>query len=125
MQLFKENQILFLVLSSSHVQGLTDRVMKTMKNSKIKMDDLEMIYLSRNKVRAFEDCIQLAPHLFKLSKSVVVAEPIVDFTHFLSSRLGKGGISNISAGLGPDINISSNTKNNMTLSRRETDANLL
>jgi hypothetical protein len=96
-----------------------------MGNSKIKMDDLEMIYLSRNKVRAFEDCIQLAPHLFKLSKSVVVAEPIVDFTHFLSSRLGKGGISNVSAGLGPDINVKNNANNNMTLSRRENDANLL
>ena len=43
-------------------------------------------------MRAFEDCTQFAPHLFKLSKSIVVAEPIIDFHNFLNSRLGKGGM---------------------------------
>jgi len=64
-----------------------------MKNSKLNAVDFEMIYLSQNKVKAFEDCSRFAPHLFKLTKSVVVAEPIIDFKHFLQSRMGKAGIA--------------------------------
>ncbi len=35
------------------------------------------LYFSQNKVQALEDCIQFVPHLFRLSKSIMVSEPLV------------------------------------------------
>lgn len=46
-------------------------------------------YLSSNKVKAFEDCIMFSPQLFRLQKSIVIAEPVIDFKTFLD--LKKGG----------------------------------
>lgn len=34
------------------------------------------LYFSQNKIQALEDCIQFVPHLFRLSKSIMVSEPL-------------------------------------------------
>ena len=60
-----------------------------MKSAQLDMTEFEMLYVSQNKIRAFEDTIKFAPHLFKLSKSVMITEPIVDFKSFLNSRIGR------------------------------------
>jgi len=35
-----------------------------------------MLYFSQNKIHALEDCVQFVPHLFRLSKSIMVSEPL-------------------------------------------------
>lgn len=41
-----------------------------------------------SKIQAFEDCITFVPHLFRLSKSIIVAEPLTTFHNQLRGRMG-------------------------------------
>ena len=51
-------------------------------------EEIPLLYLSQNKVLAFEDCIQFTPQLFRLTKSIVVSEPLFSFKELLKQRLG-------------------------------------
>ena len=42
------------------------------------MHEMPLIYLSENKILAMEDCITFFPQLFRLTKSVVISEPILE-----------------------------------------------
>lgn len=33
-----------------------------------------LLYYSQNKIAALEDCVHFVPHLFRLSKSIIVSE---------------------------------------------------
>ena len=59
-----------------------------MKQSTIPADEIPLLYLSQNKVLAFEDCIQFTPQLFRLTKSIVVSEPLFSFKELLRQRMG-------------------------------------
>jgi len=59
-----------------------------MNTSLLPKEEIPMVYLSPNKVKAFEDCINFAPGLFRLSKSIVISEPIMSFMDHLQSRFG-------------------------------------
>lgn len=50
---------------------------------------LKPLYMSYTRVQAFEDCINFVPHLFRLTKSIIVSEPLTTFTNQLKSRLGR------------------------------------
>ena len=39
---------------------------------------MPMLYLSETKIQALEDCILYFPTLFRLTKSIVVSEPILE-----------------------------------------------
>lgn len=45
-----------------------------------------MLYFSQNKVHALEDCVQFVPHIFRLSKSIMVSEPLEPFFAGLSKN---------------------------------------
>lgn len=34
-----------------------------------------------------EDCVQFAPELFRLSKSIIVSEPVVPFMDFIQMKM--------------------------------------
>ena len=59
-----------------------------MKESSVPEDEIPLLYLSQNKILAFEDCIQFTPELFRLTKSIVVSEPLISFKELLRQRLG-------------------------------------
>ena len=67
-----------MVVNSATHQGLQNRINKLLSVSHIK-DEVSLLYASDNKVKAMEDCITFAPELFRLSKSIVVAEPVISF----------------------------------------------
>ena len=54
---------------------------------------MQPFYISDAKIQAFEDCINFVPHLFRLTKSIIVSEPLTTFTNQLRSRLGASGVS--------------------------------
>ena len=39
-------------------------------------EEMPLLYLSENRTQSIEDCIHFFPSLFKLTKSIVVAEPL-------------------------------------------------
>ena len=50
-------------------------------------EEAVLLYASENKVKAMEDCIQFAPELFRISKSIVVSEPCIPFFQMMEMRL--------------------------------------
>ena len=58
-----------------------------LQQSQLRSDEAELLYASDNKVKAMEDCIQFSPELFRVQKSIVVAEPIVSFTEVIKHQL--------------------------------------
>lgn len=40
---------------------------------------MPLLYISDNKIMAIEDCITFFPQLFRLTKSVIVSEPIQEY----------------------------------------------
>ena len=83
-----QHEIVFMVLSSSTYQNLFKKIQKTLKDSLIPDNEIQLLYLSQNKVLAFEDCIQFTPQLFRLTKSIVVSEPLFSYKELLKQRMG-------------------------------------
>ena len=75
-----------MVLNSSTGMNLQSRITKLLNVSHVK-DEVALLYASDNKVKAMEDCITFAPELFRLSKSIVVSEPVVPFLDFIRGNL--------------------------------------
>jgi hypothetical protein len=71
-----ENDYLFIVLNSSIYQNFYDKIGTALSS---KPQEMKPIYQSMSKIQAFEDCITFIPHLFRLSKSIIVAEPLTTF----------------------------------------------
>lgn len=72
-----KNEVAFMILSSSREQDTIAAVPKIL--SKIfpqNMQGTRLLYHSQEKIHALEDCVQFVPHLFRLSKSIMVAEPV-------------------------------------------------
>jgi hypothetical protein len=71
-------QMLFITISSTQFQNLSTKVRQVIKDveptppsyfpeGKWRKEEMPVLrYLSGNKVKAFEDCIMFAPHLFRL-----------------------------------------------------------
>ena len=78
-----ENEIVFMVLSSSTYQNLYKKIKQVVKDSSVPTDEISLLYMSQNKILAFEDCIQFTPQLFRLTKSIVVSEPLISFKELL------------------------------------------
>ena len=76
-----------LVLNSSTSQGLQSKLQGLLKGSQVSDEEAVLLYASDNKVKALEDCIMFSPELFRISKSIIVSEPIVPFTDLISSQL--------------------------------------
>ena len=74
-----------LVLNSSTSQGLQSKLQGLLKGSQVSDEEAVLLYASDNKVKALEDCIMFSPELFRISKSIIVSEPIVPFTDLISS----------------------------------------
>ena len=68
------------MLNSSTNQGFHAKLTNLLRSSQISSDEAALLYASDNKVKAMEDCIQFSPELFRLSKSIIVSEPIIPFT---------------------------------------------
>ena len=70
------HQVVFLTLNSSTYQNLFSIIKNAIVAAKINEDQIPLIYISENKIKAFEDCINFCPQLFRLTKSIVVSEPL-------------------------------------------------
>ncbi len=44
-------------------------------------EEMPLLYLSETRTSSLEDCIYFFPSLFKLTKSIVVSEPINSYSH--------------------------------------------
>jgi len=77
-------------------------IRKTLKSSLIPANEIPLLYLSPNKVQAMQDCIQFCPQLFRLSKSIVISEPLVSFRKYLDQRLGQKHSKVVSMSLSKD-----------------------
>lgn len=80
-----ESDYTLIVLNSSTYQNFFDRVLNALAD---KPKAMRPIYSSTNKIQAFEDCITFIPHLFRLSKSIIVAEPLATFGKSIRDRMG-------------------------------------
>ena len=83
LQDFGKYEVVFLVITSSLFQNLTGKVEAILEASHINKKELKFLYLSDNKVRSMEDCTTFAPHLFRLTKSYIITEPLSSFEDFL------------------------------------------
>jgi len=81
-----EKELLVLVLNSSTSQGLQDKLTGLLKSSQLTQNEAALLYTSENKVKAMEDCIEFSPELFRVSKSIVVSEPLVPFNQLIQMR---------------------------------------
>jgi len=52
----------------------------------IPSQELQMLYFSPNKIAAFEDTITFFPSLFRLTKSIIMTEPLPDLGSLISSN---------------------------------------
>ena len=89
-----------MVLSSSTYQNLYKKIKQIMKESTVPVEEIPLLYMSQNKILAFEDCIQFTPQLFRLTKSIVVSEPLISFKDLLKQRLGNDAYAMPSARAG-------------------------
>ena len=42
---------------------------------------MPLLYISENKILALEDSITFFPALFRLTKSIIITEPLVEFSN--------------------------------------------
>jgi len=48
-----------------------------------------LLYFSQNKIQSLEDCVQFVPRLFRLTKSIMVSEPLSSYTNGVRDRFKK------------------------------------
>ena len=75
LQQMLKNEIVFLILSSASVQNLSQTANTVFQRFE-STPGTRMLYFSQNKVTSLEDCVQFVPHLFRLSKSIMVSEQL-------------------------------------------------
>jgi hypothetical protein len=100
LQELSNHEVLFLTITSSMFQNLTGKVAAIIEGNHKNNKELKFIYLSDNKVRAMEDCTTFSPHIFKLTKSYIVTEPVTSFQDFIQQRSGGGAHKVPRAGYG-------------------------
>lgn len=88
-----DNEILLLVVNSAVSQGLASRITDLLRSSQVSSSEAVLLYTSENKIKAMEDCIHFSPDLFRISKSVVVSEPIIPFIDQVKIRMAREGHS--------------------------------
>ena len=74
---------MFFVLSSATYQNLHKKLKQVLRESSVPDNEIDLLYTSQNKITAFEDCIAFTPNLFRLTKSIVVSEPLWTFSERL------------------------------------------
>ncbi|CDW75782.1 UNKNOWN [Stylonychia lemnae] len=75
---------LIVALGSTTFQNLENKIRLQMMNKIVQFipnHELPLLYLSENKIQALEDSITFFPGLFKLTKSIVITEPLTDFSN--------------------------------------------
>jgi hypothetical protein len=81
-------EVFMIACSSNTFQNLAKRLasLEVKIRTYIKPEELRMIYVSANKVQAMEDTLAFFPSLYRLTKSVVVTEPIKDLSHLVGDE---------------------------------------
>lgn len=81
------------MLSSTTYQNLYKKLKQILRESTVPDEEIPLLYTSQNKLTAFEDCIAFCPNLFRLTKSIVVSEPLWTFNEMLQQQSGRAGRS--------------------------------
>jgi hypothetical protein len=72
-------EVVLLAIGSATYQGLENKI-KSQVMQKIKVflppEEMPLLYLSETRTSSLEDSIIFFPSLFKLTKSIVVSEPL-------------------------------------------------
>eukprot|EP00347_Sterkiella_histriomuscorum_P005365 403356888 len=77
-------EVLILALGSATFQNLDSKLKSIMVKVQqfVPPYEMPMLYLSDNKILALEDSITFFPSLFRMTKSIVITEQLVDFNNY-------------------------------------------
>jgi len=82
-------EVFLVACSSNSYSNLTKKLdsLRVKIGTFISSEQLGMVYVSENKVQAIEDTLTFFPSLYRLTKSIMGAEPIKDLTHLIQTDI--------------------------------------